>query len=215
MRPGTTLPRSSSGRRGRRHIRRVVCDPPGPLGPTTRGRVVLRPGVWSTFTMTRLDAPRAWSWRGRFLGTVLEYDHEVEPVPTGGARVTFTIDGHGPTARIVGPIFRAVYGRLLDRAIPHLVNELDALRDSWPVPCGASLRAGEPFRPRLFTARRAAAAQRTASTSRARPARPRRRAARACNGTAPSSCTSGTWRRSPGTASSSSSPQGGRARRTR
>ncbi len=78
--------------------------------------------------MTALDAPHSWSWRGKFLGTTLDYDHRLEPSPTGGTRITFTIDGSGATARVVGPVFARVYGRILDRAIPNLVDELDARR---------------------------------------------------------------------------------------
>jgi hypothetical protein len=110
-----------------RHIRRVTLDPPGDLTPTTRGRLVLKPAIPTTFRMTALAAPHSWSWRGSFLGTTLDYDHRIEPVSDGGTRITFTIDGSGATAKVVGPVFARVYGRILDRAIPHLIDELDAL----------------------------------------------------------------------------------------
>jgi hypothetical protein len=109
-----------------RHIRRVTVDPPGALTSTSRGRLLLKPAMPTTFRMTALDAPRSWSWRGRVAGTTLDYDHVIEP-DGDGARVTFTIDGSGPTAKVVGPVFARVYGRILDRAIPKLVAELDAL----------------------------------------------------------------------------------------
>jgi hypothetical protein len=97
------------------------------MTPTTRGRLLLKPAIPTTFRMTALAQPYSWSWRGRFLGTTLDYDHRVEPAGDGGTRVTFTIDGSGATARVVGPVFAQVYGRILDRAIPNLVAELDAL----------------------------------------------------------------------------------------
>lgn len=109
------------------HIRRVTLDPPGALTPTSRGRLLLQPAVPTTFRVTALHAPHSWSWRGKFMGMTLDYDHRVQPLPAGGTRVTFTIDGSGATSRAVGPLFARVYGRILDRAIPHLVAELDAL----------------------------------------------------------------------------------------
>jgi hypothetical protein len=108
------------------HIRKVTLDPPGELTPTTRGKLVIKPALPTTFRMTALDAPRSWSWRGTFLGTALDYDHVVEP-HDGGTRITFTIDGSGATAGVVGPAFAAFYGRLLDRAIKNLIVELDGL----------------------------------------------------------------------------------------
>jgi len=109
------------------HIRKVTLDPPGALTASTRGRLLLKPAMPTTFRMTALDAPRSWSWRGTFAGTTLYYDHRIEPSGNDGSRVTFTIDGSGPTARVVGPVFTKVYGRILDRAIPNLVAELNAL----------------------------------------------------------------------------------------
>ncbi|MGQ0825140.1 MAG: SRPBCC family protein [Actinomycetota bacterium] len=109
-----------------RHIKRVRLDPPGALTPTTKGRLLLRPGAPTTFRMTALEVGRSWSWRGRLLGTTLDYDHVIEAAP-GGTRITFTIDGGGATARVIGPVFAKIYGRILDRAIPNLVAELDSL----------------------------------------------------------------------------------------
>jgi hypothetical protein len=111
-----------------KHIRRVTLDPPGALTATTRGRLTLKPAVPTTFRVTALDAPHSWSWRGTFMGTTLDYDHRIEPIGQGGTRITFTIDGSGATSRVVGPVFARVYGRILDRAIPNLVDELDAAR---------------------------------------------------------------------------------------
>lgn len=114
-----------------RHIRRVTLTPPGDLTSESRGRLLLGPGVPSTFRMTRLHADPtghggSWAWRGRVAGMTVDYDHLVEPDPAG-ARITFTIDGSGPTVAVVGPAFAAAYGRIIDRAIPLLVAELDAL----------------------------------------------------------------------------------------
>jgi hypothetical protein len=110
-----------------RHIERVTLDPPGELTAGSRGRIVLRPGVPTSFAVTALEPGRSWSWRGSFLGTTLDYDHVVAAGAPGGATVTFAIDGSGPTATVVGRVFAAVYGRVLDRAIPNLVVELDGL----------------------------------------------------------------------------------------
>ncbi len=109
------------------HIRRVTLDPPGALTKTTRGRLLLEPGLPTTFRMTAFDPPRSWSWRGAFAGTTLEYDHRVEALAGGGTRITFAIEGSGPTVRVVGPIFARMYGGILDRAIPELLAELARL----------------------------------------------------------------------------------------
>jgi hypothetical protein len=117
-----------------RHIERVTLDPPGELAAGSRGRIVLRPGVPTSFAVTAFEPGHSWSWRGSFLGTKLDYDHVIAARrqvvgagAPGGAIVTFAIDGSGPTAVVVGPVFAALYGRILDRAIHNLVLELDAL----------------------------------------------------------------------------------------
>ena len=111
------------------HITRVTLDPPGDLSPNSRGRVVLKPGVPTTFAVTALDPGHSWSWRGSFAGTTLDYDHEIEPHAAGSV-ITFSIEGSGASVRLVGPPFSAVYGRILDRAIPNLLRELDALAET-------------------------------------------------------------------------------------
>ena len=111
-----------------RHLRRVELHPAGGLSRNSTGRIVLRGGIPTTFRVTRLDAGRSWSWRGHFAGTTLDYDHVVVPHDRrAGTDITFTIDGSGRTAPVVGRVFAAVYGRILDRAIPNLVRELDTL----------------------------------------------------------------------------------------
>jgi len=88
--------------------------------------LLLKPAFPTTFRVTALDPGHSWSWRGRLLGTTLDYDHRIEAAPDG-TRVAFTIDGSGATVRVVGPLFAAVYSRILDRAIANLIAELDAL----------------------------------------------------------------------------------------
>jgi hypothetical protein len=86
---------------------------------------VLRPGIPTTFRVTRLDAGHSWSWRARFAGTTLDYDHVVEADGTG-SRVTFRVDGFGWSAPVAGRAFALVYARVLDRAIANLVAEFAA-----------------------------------------------------------------------------------------
>lgn len=108
-----------------RHIRSVRLDPPGMIGPTSRGTFALTNHIRTSFTVTEFEAGRRFLWRGRFLGMLVDYDHVLELLPGGGTHVTFTVDGEGATARLLGPIFARIYGRDLGRAIPRLVAELE------------------------------------------------------------------------------------------
>ena len=107
-----------------RHLRSASVEPPGALGPTSRGVFVLTNGMRTTFEMTRFDAGRSWCWRGKFLWMRVDYDHVLTPRGDGGTRVTFTIDGQGPLVCSLGRVFAAIYARNLDRAVPNLVAEL-------------------------------------------------------------------------------------------
>jgi len=112
------------------HIRSVTLEPPGELSPRTTGVIRLAGGMRSTFRMTRLDPPRSWLWTGRFLWLTVHYDHRFEPLTPERTRVQFVVEVTGVGAGTLGRLFRAIYARNLDRAIPALIAELEALEDA-------------------------------------------------------------------------------------
>jgi hypothetical protein len=110
-----------------RHIRRVVLEPVGELTPETAGAVHLAGGIRSTFRMETLDPPSRWLWVGKFLWSTVRYDHRFEDLGATLTRVRFVVDVEGPGAESLGRLFATLYARNLDRAIPNLVGELEAL----------------------------------------------------------------------------------------
>ena len=105
-----------------RHIRRIEVTPAGPIGPTTAGRIHLSNGITSTFRMTEFEEGRAWKWVGPFLGLQVHYDHQFEPVGLHCTRLTWTLKAEGFAVALLGPLFAAIYGRNLDRAIANFVS---------------------------------------------------------------------------------------------
>jgi hypothetical protein len=114
-----------------RHIKRVRLDPPGPVGPSTRGRLVLSNHLRTSFAMTEFEPGVHWAWTGAFLWLRIRFDHRFEPT-VEGTRITFTMEGAGFGVRYLGPLFARIYARNLDTAIPRLVAELDSLAQTFP-----------------------------------------------------------------------------------
>jgi hypothetical protein len=95
-----------------------VLTPPGALTPQSAGRIHLTNGVRSTFRMEELAPGVSWKWAGPFLWITVHYDHRFRSLGPRETEVTFSLDGEG---------LAAIYARNLDRAIPRLVRELEAL----------------------------------------------------------------------------------------
>jgi hypothetical protein len=110
-----------------RHVEKVTLDPPGPLGPDSSGTIHLRGGPRSTFRMVELVPGTSWRWVGPFLWLTVSYDHRFRAIDDGATELTFLVDAEGPGVGLLGPLFAIVYARNLDRAIPRLVRELEAL----------------------------------------------------------------------------------------
>jgi hypothetical protein len=102
------------------HITDATLSPAGRLGPTSTGALRIRRLGWSAFRMTVWEPERRWLWQGSVLGSTVIYEHRFEP--DGDAATTFewTVSLQGPLAFLVRPLFAAIYGRNLDRAIPPL-----------------------------------------------------------------------------------------------
>jgi hypothetical protein len=100
------------------HIRRIEIDPPGALGPASRGAIHLRAAPTTTFRMVSFDPPHAWAWEGPLLTLTIHYDHRFEALPDGTTRISFVVSAGVPGSSILGPIFAKAYTRSLDRANP-------------------------------------------------------------------------------------------------
>jgi hypothetical protein len=111
------------------HISSIHLDPPGTLTPETAGVIRLRGGVRSTFRMRLLEPPDRWLWVGNFLWLSVRYDHVFEEIVPDSTRIRFLVEVEGAGAGSLGRVFRAIYARNLDRAIPNLVREMEALAD--------------------------------------------------------------------------------------
>jgi hypothetical protein len=109
-----------------KHIERVELAPSGPLAVGSRGTIHLRNGIVSTFEVTGLEQWVRWIWSGPFLWLTVEYDHRFERIEAGVTEVVFRLDARGFAVSLLGRLFAAIYARNLDRAIPHLVRELES-----------------------------------------------------------------------------------------
>jgi Polyketide cyclase / dehydrase and lipid transport len=109
------------------HITRVDLTPPGPLTPASRGVLHLRPGMTSTFRVTEFRPPHAWRWVGPFLWLTVDYDHRFEALRARRTQLTRSVRGAGFGAAVVGRLFAAIHNANLDRAVPRLIAEMNAL----------------------------------------------------------------------------------------
>jgi len=100
-------------------------EPPGALGPTSAGLVRLTNGVRSRFAMKEFREGERWLWSGRFLWLQVDYDHVLDAVAPDRTRVTFDVGVGGLGTSTLGRLFARIYGGNLDRAIPHLVAEIE------------------------------------------------------------------------------------------
>jgi Polyketide cyclase / dehydrase and lipid transport len=111
-----------------KHIESVDVTPPGEVGPNTVGAVHLSNGITSRFRMTRFEPGVRWTWEGPFLWMHVVYDHAFEPVGEARSKIVFDVAVTGFGSATLGRLFRRLYERNLDRAIPNLVAEIDASR---------------------------------------------------------------------------------------
>jgi hypothetical protein len=109
-----------------RHIRRIDVQPPGELGPTSTGRLHLTNGIKPVFAVTEFQPFQNWKWVGGFLWLTVYYDHRFEELNSARCKITFLIEATGFGAWLFGRLFATIYRRSLDRAIPLLVQEMNA-----------------------------------------------------------------------------------------
>jgi hypothetical protein len=113
-----------------RHIKEVEVRPPGELGPDSTTRLRLSNGLSCAFAMTEFQPYRAWTWVGGFLWLTIHYDHQFEELGPAQTRIRFVIEATGFGVSLIGRLFARVYNKNLDRAIPLLVQEMNATRAS-------------------------------------------------------------------------------------
>jgi len=104
--------------------------PPGPLSSSSRGTLRLANGITTTFEMTEFERLRHWKWAGRLLGTEILYDHIFSQPEPGQTTIRFTVDITGALGVFIGGIFGRIYRRNLERAIPLLVRQIEAVATS-------------------------------------------------------------------------------------
>ena len=117
-----------------KHINQVEVQPPGELGPESTGRLHLTKALpigslrTALFTMTEFNPYRNWKWVGGFLWLTIHYDHRFEALSATQTRLTFVLEGSGFGISVLGRLFAKIYSKTLDRAIPLLVQEMNASR---------------------------------------------------------------------------------------
>jgi hypothetical protein len=111
-----------------RHIKQVEVRPPGDLGPNSTGRIHLTNLFKPVFTVTEFNPHRNWKWVGGFLWLTIHYDHRFEELSPRQTKLTWTVEATGFGVSVFGRLFAKIYRKDLDRAIPLLVQELNASR---------------------------------------------------------------------------------------
>jgi hypothetical protein len=109
-----------------RHIQRVEAQPPGELGPASTGRFHISKVIKPVFTMTEFNPYRNWKWLGGFLWLTIYYDHRFEELNPTQTRLIWVVEATGFGVSLFGRLFAKIYSRNLDRAIPLLVQEMNA-----------------------------------------------------------------------------------------
>lgn len=111
-----------------KHIKQVEMQPPGELGPESTGRLHLSNGLKPVFKVTEFNPYRNWKWVGNFLWLTVHYDHHFEELNPTQTKLTWVIEAKGFGVSVIGRLFAKIYSKNLDRAIPLLVEEMDASR---------------------------------------------------------------------------------------
>ena len=108
------------------HIKQVKVQAGTVLSPNSTGIIYLNNGIKSAFTMIEFNPYHNWKWVGRFLWLTVHYDHIFEELDPHGTRLTWVVEGDGLGVSIFGKLFAKIYNKNLDKAIPALVEEMNA-----------------------------------------------------------------------------------------
>jgi hypothetical protein len=110
-----------------KHIKRVELIPSGELGLQSKGIIHLKNGIKSTFQMSEFNLHRNWKWQGPFLWLTVHYNHIFAPQDDQRTKLVWIVEGEGFGVSTLGRLFAAIYKRNLERAIPLLISEMNAI----------------------------------------------------------------------------------------
>jgi len=110
-----------------RHLKRIYVEPPGELKLKSVLRFELKNGVKMSYKVIELDPPRHWKRSGQFLWFTIYYDHKFESVASDRTKLVWTYSFDGFMESSVGRLFAAFHKWDLDKALPNLIAEMNAL----------------------------------------------------------------------------------------
>jgi hypothetical protein len=111
-----------------KHIKSMIVEPSGGLSPSTVGVFQLANGIKARFAMTEFVPRSHWKWVGNFLWLTIHYDHRFEPISQNRTKMQFIIEAKdlGFGKLVLVKLYAAIYSKLLDKAIPNLIAEINA-----------------------------------------------------------------------------------------
>ena len=115
-----------------KHIKQVEVQPAGELGRGSTGRMRLTNGLKPAWIVTEFNPYRNWKWVGGFLWLTVYYDHRFEALSPTQTKITFELEASGFGRSVLRRLFAKIYSKNLDRAIPLLVEEMNASREPNP-----------------------------------------------------------------------------------
>lgn len=111
-----------------KHIKSVELTPPGEVSSRSQGVLHLRNSLTTQFQMQEFHPSEHWKWVGSLLWLTIFYDHIFTAITSQQTQVSFFVAAEGWGVPLFGRVFAAVYNRNLDIAIPHLIAELNTLK---------------------------------------------------------------------------------------
>ncbi len=111
-----------------RHLKRINLEPPGMLRLNSILHFELKNGVKMSYKVIEFDPRLYWKRSGRFLWFTIYYDHKFESLANDRTKLVWTYSFDGFMESSIGRILAAFHKRDLDKALPHLIAEMNALK---------------------------------------------------------------------------------------
>ena len=109
-----------------KHITKVEMTPRGELGPQSKGLIYLSNGLKSSFSMSEFNSRQNWKWVGNFIWLTVHYDHRFQSLNSQQTRLIWIVEAEGLGVSVFGRLFAGIYSKNLDKAIPLLIEEVNA-----------------------------------------------------------------------------------------